>query len=50
MFGRWCEVEWLLEPRDMWIGLYWKRWPRAIEFYVCALPVLPLRVYVEWGK
>lgn len=36
------------EPRDMWVGVYWKPWRKAVEVYVCLLPMLPLRVYVQW--
>ncbi len=47
---RWgyIRVIWKLEPRDMWIGLYWKRYPKAIDLYLCVLPMLPLNVYLQW--
>jgi hypothetical protein len=41
---------WLLwEPRDLWVGVFWKppydegpsRW---LELYVCVVPMLPLRL------
>jgi hypothetical protein len=44
------ECEWLFEPRDCWIGLYWKRYPNAIEIYLCLLPMVPFRVHWKWGK
>ena len=42
------EWEILFEPRDCWVGVYWKRWEKAIEFYVCIVPMFPLRIYLQW--
>ncbi len=45
--GRW---RWRLdyEPRDMWIGVYWKRHdqssPLCFSFYVCLVPCFPIKV------
>ena len=39
----------LFEPQDLWVGLYWKRYPKALDLYFCLLPMLPLNVYVQWG-
>ena len=36
------------EPRDLWIGVYWKRYPQALEVFLCLLPTLPLIFYVQW--
>ena len=36
------------EPRDIWVGAYWKRWPKALEVFVCIVPMVPIRVYVQW--
>ncbi len=41
------------EPRDIWVGLYWKTEPRhpnapvctcgyRITFYLCLIPMLPI--------
>ena len=39
------------EPRDLWVGCYWKRYPKAIDLYVCLVPCLPLNLYLQWeGK
>lgn len=43
------QIKWLVEPRDLWIGLYWKRYPKAIDLYICILPALPLNVYIRWA-
>lgn len=46
--GRWLwQIEALFEPRDIWVGVYWKRYPKALEFYLCVLPLLPIRIYVQ---
>lgn len=42
------ESEVLFEPRDLWIGFYWKRYPKALEIYTCLIPMLPWRLYVQW--
>ena len=44
MFGfRW---DW----RDMWIGVYWKRFPSAIDLFICILPCFPINIYIQWFK
>lgn len=37
------------EPRDIWIGVYWKRYPKALDIYICLLPCLPINVYLQWN-
>jgi hypothetical protein len=45
----WCwQLLTKFEPRDIWVGAYWKRYPCALEVYICVLPLLPIRVYVQW--
>lgn len=46
--GRFWTVSWLFEPRDIWVGLYWKRYPQALDLFICIVPFLPIEVYVEW--
>lgn len=48
-------VIWLaFEPRDLWLGVYWKRdtegsgWQEHLTFYVCLLPMLPLVIDYTW--
>ena len=38
----------LVEPRMCWMGLCWKRWPCAVEVFLRLIPMVPLRVYVQW--
>ena len=40
------------EPRDIWIGLYWKKYPMIVgtkpdtwDIYICIIPMLPIRIY-----
>jgi hypothetical protein len=40
--------KWFFEPRDIWIGLYWKRYPLSIDIYICPLPMLPINIYLQW--
>lgn len=51
------DVRVLWEPRDLWVGLYWKTVPvqtddgpktLAVVFYLCVLPCVPIRV--TWWK
>jgi len=42
--------EWTLhwKPRYVWIGLYWKRYPKALDLHLCLLPCFAMRFYVQW--
>ena len=42
------EIDVKFEPRSAWVGVQWKRWPKAVEVYVCLIPMVPLRVYIQW--
>lgn len=45
-------AQFLIEPRDTWIGLYWKRVPLVkgdqFFFYICIIPCLPLRIVLTY--
>jgi len=43
---KFIELKCFFEPRDIWVGLYWKKHKRAIEFYLCLLPCLPIHLYI----
>ena len=44
------KFEWkiLFEPRDLWVGVFWRRWPKAIQVYICIVPMVPLVLYIQW--
>jgi len=31
-----------LEPRDIWVGIYWKRRASFLSIYLCVIPCLPI--------
>jgi hypothetical protein len=39
-------VQWQFEPRDLWIGVFWRRTAIAWHLYVCVIPLLPLHVTI----
>lgn len=43
------------EPRDLWVGLYWKRdrnfvGAETLTVYVCLVPMFPIVLYWDWCK
>lgn len=42
----WLKVQLQFEPRDIWIGLFWRRTEIAWHFYICILPLLPLHISI----
>jgi hypothetical protein len=47
--GSFLEVELLFDVRDLWVGVHWRRFAQAIEFFVCPLPAVQVHVYFQWG-
>jgi hypothetical protein len=43
------QVHPLIEVRDLWVGVYWRRYPNALEVYLCLVPIVPIRFYWQWG-
>jgi hypothetical protein len=37
----------LFEPRDLWLGAYWKRGYNDLQVYLCLLPMLPIRLHFQ---
>lgn len=33
-----------LEPRDLWVGLYWDNKPQWFDVYICIIPVVPIHI------
>lgn len=49
------DIEAKLEPRDLWIGIYWNyknkghffgKWQRQFDLYICLIPMIPL--HIRW--
>jgi hypothetical protein len=36
------QIQW--EPRDMWIGVFWRKTELCFHLYVCILPLLPIHI------
>ena len=32
---------------DMWVGLFWRKQPRRLDVWVCAVPCLPLHIWYD---
>jgi hypothetical protein len=37
-----------IDWRDLWVGCYWDSHPTRIDVYVCAIPVVRLRLTWTW--
>lgn len=37
------------EPRDLWIGLFWRRTEIALHLYICFVPLFPLHITIRKG-
>ena len=49
----WIKVQFQFEPRDLWIGVFWRiaKRPGIGEFlhlYICIIPIIPLHITVLW--
>jgi len=40
------KVQFQLEPKDLWIGLFWRRTEIALHLYICILPIVPLHITI----
>ncbi len=38
------------EPRDIWVGVYWKRSTilKRLDFWICIVPMVPL--HIRWWR
>jgi len=48
LVGWHAELEW--QPRDVWVGLYWKRIGHCVDAWICLLPCLPLHISWWWTR
>jgi hypothetical protein len=35
-------------PRAVWIGMAWKRYPKALDLMFCPLPCCGVGLYIQW--
>ena len=42
--GPTCKMQLQWEPRDLWVGLFWRRSDIAWHIYVCLLPCVPVHI------
>ena len=35
-------------PHDLWIGIFWCGVAGHREFYICVLPLLPIKIWKPW--
>ena len=38
------KIQFQLEPRDLWLGLFWRKTKLALHLYICLLPMVPLHI------
>ena len=38
------------EPRDAWVGVYWKKRASFLSVYVCIIPFFPLVTHWRFGR
>ena len=41
------KVQFQYEPRDWWVGIFWRRTKIALHVYVCLIPLVPLHITVR---
>lgn len=45
-----CKVQFQFEPRDLWVGLFWRvnRHPffSTLHLYICVVPTVPLHISI----
>lgn len=39
-------VRFEFEPRDLWVGVYWKKPLRRLHLYICLIPTLVIHVEI----
>ncbi len=40
----WLKVQLQFEPRDMWVGLFWRKTQIAFHLYICIVPLFPIHI------
>lgn len=37
-------IQW--EPRDLWVGFFWRKTAVALHVYICIVPLIPIHVSI----
>jgi hypothetical protein len=45
VFEGW-NCQFIFEPRDLWIGAFWKTCGHCVDVYICFVPCVPL--HISW--
>lgn len=45
--GNNLKAQFQFEPRDVWVGLFWRRTEIALHLYICILPLVPLHITIR---
>jgi len=38
-----------LEPRNIWIGLTWKRHRNSMDIYINLIPMIQINIFLQWN-
>ena len=41
-----CIVRLQWEPRDLWVGLFWRKSEICWHIYICLIPLIPLHISI----
>lgn len=44
------KVQFQFEPRDIWLGVFWRRSKIALHVCVCVVPLFPLHITIWRGE
>jgi len=44
--GKRCKVQFQFDPRDAWLGLFWRKTAWCWHLYICLLPFVPLHITI----
>ena len=48
--GAMLKAQFQFEPRDLWVGVFWRRTKLCLHVYICVLPLLPLHITLTTSK
>lgn len=46
-FGFKISTSIVFEPRDLWVGAYWRRESGEFFLYLCVIPMMPIRFHFK---